>query len=63
MAGTTSLPVFGSIARRLAGLLPNGRLVEIGGGHVPYLEHPHAFADVVEDFAGELDTRPATASS
>ena len=63
VAGTTSFPVFRSVARRLAALLPDGRFVEIDGGHVPYLEHPQAFAEVVKVFAGELDKRPATASS
>ena len=44
VAGTTSHPAFSSVARRLAGGLPDARLVEIDGGHVPYLEHPDAFA-------------------
>jgi 3-oxoadipate enol-lactonase len=63
VAGTTSLPVFRSVARRLAALLPDARVVEIVGGHVPYLEHPDTFAEVVKMFAAELDKRPATASS
>ena len=63
VAGTTSLPVFRSVARRLAALLPDARFVEIVGGHVPYLEHPRTFAEAVKVFAGDLDKRPATASS
>ena len=63
VAGTTSHPAFRSVARRLAGGLPDARLVGIDGGHVPYLEHPGAFADVAAVFAAELDRRAASSSS
>ena len=63
IAGTTSFPGLRSVARRLAALLPDARFVEIEGGHVPYLEHPAAFAAAVSVFAAELDRRATIASN
>jgi pimeloyl-ACP methyl ester carboxylesterase len=59
IAGTTSHRAFRSVARRLAAGLPDARLVEIDGGHVPYVEHPDPFARAVSLFAAELDRRAA----
>jgi pimeloyl-ACP methyl ester carboxylesterase len=47
-------------AERLAGTLPNARLLYIEGtGHLPYLEAPGAFQKGVLEFLQE-DTRPST---
>jgi 3-oxoadipate enol-lactonase len=57
IAGTTSPAALQAIARPLAGALTDSRFVEIAGGHVPNIEHPEEFADVVSTFAAELDRR------
>jgi 3-oxoadipate enol-lactonase len=59
IAGTTSHRALRSVARRLAAALPDARLVEIEGGHVPYIEHPETFAHAVSVFATEVDRRAA----
>jgi 3-oxoadipate enol-lactonase len=62
LAGSTSHPAFGSIARRLAAALPDARLVELeGSGHVTYAERPDDFARAVAAFAAEVDRRQVAA--
>jgi pimeloyl-ACP methyl ester carboxylesterase len=63
VAGEISHPSLRSIARRLAGALPDARYVELAGsGHVTYAERPDEFADAVAVFAAEIDRRTAVAS-
>lgn len=51
-AGTTSHLALRSVARRLAVLLPDARLVELADcGHVTYAEQPDQFAHAVSLFA------------
>ncbi len=60
IAGDRSHQALRSVARRLAGGLPDARFVELAGsGHVTYAEQPEAFAHAVSVFAAELD-RPMT---
>lgn len=62
IAGTTSHPAFGSVARRLAAALPNARFVQLEDcGHVTYAERPAEFAHAVSVFAAELDRRSVAA--
>lgn len=63
LAGDISHPSLRSVARRLAGALPDARLVELADcGHVTYAEQPDAFAGTVSVFAGELDRRATIAA-
>ncbi|MGH9277566.1 MAG: alpha/beta fold hydrolase [Acidimicrobiales bacterium] len=58
LAGTKSHPALRSVARRLAGALPDARFIELAGsGHVTYAEQPDAFAAAVSAFAAEIDRR------
>jgi len=60
VTGDTSYPVLRSVARRLAGAVPDACLVELAGcGHVTYAEQPDAFARAVATFAAEIDRRTA----
>lgn len=59
ITGTLSHEPMRRISQRLAAGLPDARLVAMEGGHVPYIECPDAFADVVSAFAAELDRRAA----
>jgi 3-oxoadipate enol-lactonase len=63
IAGRTSHPSFGPIARQLAAALPDARFVELECGHVTYAEQPDAFAHAVSVFAAELDRRSTAAAS
>lgn len=50
MAGDRSPPIFQSVERRLAELLPQAeRVTYAGAGHIPHVTHPEAF--VAEPFA------------
>ncbi len=58
IAGTASHPSFPTIARRLAGALPDARFVELeGSGHVTYAERPDDFAHALSVFAAEVGRR------
>lgn len=55
IAGGDSNPVLREITARIAGELPDARLVELdGAGHVTYAEAPDEFARAVAAFAREL---------
>jgi pimeloyl-ACP methyl ester carboxylesterase len=63
IAGRLSHPSLRSVARQLAGALPDARFVEIERcGHVTYAERPDDFAVAVGLFAAELDRRRAVPS-
>jgi pimeloyl-ACP methyl ester carboxylesterase len=57
VAGRASHPAFHAISDRLVAGLPDARVVELDCGHVPSVERPAAFADVLSTFACELDRR------
>ena len=64
VSGSDSLPVALSITRKLAGLLPNARVVEFSNcGHVTYAEQPDAFAGAVTAFAREITGVPSSAGA
>lgn len=54
VSGARDLPDFRLIAARLAGLLPGTRLVELAwAGHLPTLERPHEFSQLLAVFLRE----------
>jgi pimeloyl-ACP methyl ester carboxylesterase len=64
IAGDSSHPAFGSIARGMAGALADARFVELADcGHVTYAEQPDAFAQAVRSFVAELERRAPITSA
>jgi 3-oxoadipate enol-lactonase len=63
IAGTVSHPALRSVAHRLAAALPDARLIEIDGGHVPHIEHSEDFVHAASAFAAELDQHTPAAAA
>jgi pimeloyl-ACP methyl ester carboxylesterase len=64
IAGSSSPPGLGSVARILAAALPDARFVELdGSGHVTHLEMSDEFAATVAAFPAEIQIDRHTAST
>src|SRR5262249_17471689 len=62
MTGELDLPDFQAIADLIATTVPNGRRVTIPGvGHLPNLENPEAFNDVLSTFLDDVEAREEAA--